>query len=336
MSSIHYFQRYSQRENVATNNTLLLLSRLYQHSPNNFKGFLNELLEDTALESGILFNQQVGGSGSTPDGNISQISFKVVIETKLHQNFSVPQLIEHLNSFGKEEYKILLSLSPKLPSDQLQKQIETEVQKFNNANNTSVKYIPTTFQSIIEKLRKILEDYEYDIIPIVDDFEEYCIEEKLISDDEYRMWVLGSGWTLDENFKYNLYYRNIDSGYSDHSYIGMYNQKSIIGIGKLTNIIEADLLTIGGLQIKNHKNIVSKEQEQNIIGVIAAAKINNGWDISKGHNFFCVDKFYKTDFRKETKYPLPGTKYFNLKEVLNLKTLPSTEEIAELLKKVTW
>ncbi len=112
MSSIHYFQRYSQPENVATNNTLLLFSRLYQHSSNKFKGFLNELLDDTDLEAGVIFNQQERGTGSVPDGSISQTSFKVIIETKMHQHFSVSQLSAHLSSFGNEEYQILLSLSP--------------------------------------------------------------------------------------------------------------------------------------------------------------------------------------------------------------------------------
>lgn len=32
MSKVHYFRRYSQPEYVATNNTLLLLSRLYAHA----------------------------------------------------------------------------------------------------------------------------------------------------------------------------------------------------------------------------------------------------------------------------------------------------------------
>ncbi len=40
MSEIHYFQRYSQKENVITNNTLLLFSRLYNHSPQKFNLFL--------------------------------------------------------------------------------------------------------------------------------------------------------------------------------------------------------------------------------------------------------------------------------------------------------
>ena len=336
MSSIHYFQRYSQPENVATNNTLLLLSRLYQHSPGNFKGFLNDLLDDTDLDAGILFHQQKRGKGSIPDGNISQTSFKVVVETKLHQQFSVPQLIGHLNSFGKEENKILLSLSPKLPSSALQKQIEIEIKKFNNKNNTSVKYIPTTFQSIVEKFRNTLEDYDYDLIPIVDDYEDYCINDKLISDDDYRMRAVTCGWTLRENFKYNLYYDRVEDGYSDHTYIGTYSDKSIRGIGKLSNIIEADLLTNGKLQVKNSTNPVTTEQEKNIIDVIAAAKQNNNWDIATKHNFFCVEKFYETDFHKTTKYPLQGTKFFNLKIELGLTTLPATDNIAELLKRKTW
>ncbi|MBK7041767.1 MAG: hypothetical protein IPH46_15195 [Bacteroidetes bacterium] len=100
------------------------------------------------------------------DGNISQTSFKVVVETKLHQYFSVQQLIGHLNSFGNEDNKILLSLSPKLPSISLQTQIETEVKKYNTLNNISVKYIPTTFQTIVEKIRNILEDYDFDLVPL--------------------------------------------------------------------------------------------------------------------------------------------------------------------------
>lgn len=33
---IHYFQRYHEKENVATANTMLLSSRLYQHSSDKF------------------------------------------------------------------------------------------------------------------------------------------------------------------------------------------------------------------------------------------------------------------------------------------------------------
>jgi hypothetical protein len=336
MSSIHYFQRYSQPENVATNNSLLLLSRLYQHAPNKFKGFLNELLGDTDLEAGILFNQQERGTGSVPDGSITQTSFKVIVETKLHEKFSVQQLAEHLKSFTNEEQKVLLSLSPKLPSATLRTQIETQVSQFNAANNISIKYIPTTFQQIVEKVNNILEDYDFELIQIIDDYEDYCIHDKLITDDEYRMRAVTCGWTLNENFQYSLYYDKAEDGYSEHSYIGVYRNKSIRGIGKLENIIQADLIAPGKLQIISSTGTLTAQQQQNIVQVIAAAKANNGWDISQGQNFFCVDQFHHTDFRKTTKYPLQGTKFFNLKTELGLTQLPSTLDIAQLLRSKTW
>lgn len=37
---IHYFQRYHSKENVATANTMLLLSRLYSYSSDKFFSFL--------------------------------------------------------------------------------------------------------------------------------------------------------------------------------------------------------------------------------------------------------------------------------------------------------
>lgn len=52
MASIHYFPRYSQKENMVTNNTLLLFSRLYNNSPYKFKLFMNNLLEDSEVEIG--------------------------------------------------------------------------------------------------------------------------------------------------------------------------------------------------------------------------------------------------------------------------------------------
>ena len=50
---IHYFQRYYEKENVATANTMLLLSRLYAYSPDKFFRLLkSELLApDCILDS---------------------------------------------------------------------------------------------------------------------------------------------------------------------------------------------------------------------------------------------------------------------------------------------
>lgn len=43
MSEIHYFPRYSMQENVVTNNSLLLLLRLYQYNRYKFEKFMEAL-----------------------------------------------------------------------------------------------------------------------------------------------------------------------------------------------------------------------------------------------------------------------------------------------------
>ena len=43
MPNIHYFQRYSQPENAVTNNTLLLLGRIYSYSPSRASQLLTDL-----------------------------------------------------------------------------------------------------------------------------------------------------------------------------------------------------------------------------------------------------------------------------------------------------
>jgi hypothetical protein len=336
MSSIHYFQRYSQPENVATNNTLLLLSRLYHQTPGKFKAFINDLLNDADMEAGIQFNQQTRGKSSIPDAYISQISFKVVVETKLHKHFSLNQLLEHLGSFGLEQYQILLSLSPKPPDISLQQKIIKAVTKYNASNKARIKYLPITFQEIVTKFNSCLEDTDFELIETINDYEAYCFHDHLITDEESKMRVVTCGWTLDDNFKYNIYYDPVDRGYSDHKYLGIYSGKSVKGIGKIENIISAELKKNKQLQIIDYVSPVTTKVQNNIKAIIEAAKLNYNWDISKGHKFFCVDKFYETDFRKTTKYPIQRTKFFDLRDVLNVKTLPLLEEIAQQLRQFEW
>ena len=58
---VHYFQRYQQKENVMTANTLLLLSRLYDYSPRKFYRFLKQCsIYNESVELDISFEMQKG------------------------------------------------------------------------------------------------------------------------------------------------------------------------------------------------------------------------------------------------------------------------------------
>ena len=109
---IHYFQRYHSKENVVTSNTLLMLSRLYSYDAGKFFSMLNLLVLGADSSPELSFELQVRGDGSVPDAVIGQPSFKVVIETKLHNQFGKDQLLKHLNSFSSEDIKVLLTIDP--------------------------------------------------------------------------------------------------------------------------------------------------------------------------------------------------------------------------------
>jgi len=44
--------------------------------------------------------------------------------------------------------------------------------------------------------------------------------------------------TFDFSVNENLYYDNIDRGFSAHDYLGLYKEKSVRAIGKITAIIQ--------------------------------------------------------------------------------------------------
>jgi len=74
---------------------------------------LNSLILQADGSPERTFNMQVSGNESVPDAVISQKSFKIVVETKLYNQFDKNQLMNHLEQCGTEDYKVLLTLDPK-------------------------------------------------------------------------------------------------------------------------------------------------------------------------------------------------------------------------------
>lgn len=111
MSNIHYFPRYSQKENMVTNNTLLLFSRLYNNSPEKFARLINAILEESGIELDTMVRfkkQEKATGGRIPDGVIEQESFKVVIETKLYGQEHIEQIKGLWTAFKNEDKQIFL------------------------------------------------------------------------------------------------------------------------------------------------------------------------------------------------------------------------------------
>lgn len=334
---IHYFQRYHQKENVATANTMLLLSRLYSYSPNKFFKFLKSEFFMDSFDPEIVFNLQEKSVDSVPDATITQEGFKIVIETKMTDWFYSSQLINHLKSFRDEKKKLLITLSSELMEKTKLEDFNKELKEYNKTQKYPVMHINTTFELMSNAIEDVIDDRDYEIKDILDDYRDYCYKDGLIptSDSWKYLRMQLASTTFDFNKENNVYYHDADRGYSPYAYLGLYKQKSLRLIGKVCAIITA-IEKDGQIQYEAELGDVTNERRETIVKAMDDA-LSYGYDLKNyKHKYFFVDKFYETDFRKVSKGGSMGAKIFDLTEILKSDTLPEVGQIAEILKDKTW
>lgn len=334
---IHYFQRYHKGEDVATANTMLLLSRLYSYSSDKFFQFLKrQYFSDVFFEPEISFILQDKGKGCVPDATISQPSFKFVIETKLTDWFYEDQLIRHLSKFQGEEYKVLITLSSEPMDSKKKESVDKAIANYNVEHHSHIIHVNTTFELLAQGVQDVITDRDYEMQDVLDDYLDYCRNDKLIaaSDAWKKMRMQLAGTTFDFNVAENVYYDNINRGFSPHDYLGLYKQKSVRAVGKIAAIIVA-VLEDGEVEYTVERGELTEERKHRIEKAREDGK-KYGYNLT-AERFFFVEKFYETDFPKITKGPSMGTRMFDLKEILNVEdSLPHTAEIAEQLKHKSW
>jgi hypothetical protein len=330
---IHYFQRYHSKENVDTANAMLLLSRLYAFSTNKFYSFLNETILPNDSIPDLIFTLQEKSKNSIPDALISQNSFKIVIETKLHSGFDVGQLQNHLKTFEEANYNVLLSLAPVEMNAETKYKFEEYLFKYNLNRKNPILHVNMTFESLIVGVKDVVDDNDYDFLSVLNDYEQYCFSSNLISNEWRYMRAIVAGTTFKFNLANNLYYDDAIRGFSGHEYIGLYTRKSIRAIGKVKTVIvhrnqsdENEFVCEKGKMEDWHKDIIYKAVEDG----------KNYQYAMKHIRYFFVEKFYETDYKKLTPYPIQRAKFIDLTEILQLKKLPITSEIASRLNELNW
>lgn len=227
---IHYFQRYHEKENVATANTMLLLSRLYSYSSDKFFRFLKSEYFSDSFNPEIVFNLQEKSVDSIPDATITQESFKIVVETKMSDWFYQDQLMRHLNSFADEKYKVMITLAPELMSEKKKTDFENHLKEYNKQQAHPVIHVNTTFELLANAISDVLDDRDYEIQEVLEDYLNYCYNDGLIpvSDSWKFMRMQLAGTTFDFNVGANVYYDNAERGFRAHDYLGLYRNKSIL------------------------------------------------------------------------------------------------------------
>lgn len=333
---IHYFQRYHSKENVATANTMLLLSRLYSYSSDKFFRFLKSEYFSDRFEPEIVFTLQEKSEESVPDATITQEGFKIVVETKMSDWFHSDQLLRHLKSFKEERNKVHITIAPELMAKDKKAKFEEQLREYNENHDYPVIHINTTFELLAEAVQGVIDDRDYEMQDVLDDYLNYCYNDSLILVPDSWKWmrVQLAGTTFDFNIRQKLYYDDIDRGFRAHDYLGLYKEKSVRAIGRITDIITAVLEEDDEITYSVEKGEIDDNKKRDIAIAIEDGK-NYGYSLTKTR-FFFVDKFYETDFRKTTPRAPMGSRVFDLTQVMGVSELPDTSVIAENLKSITW
>jgi hypothetical protein len=232
---IHYFQRYHEKENVATANTMLLLSRLYSYSSDKFFRFLKSEYFADSFEPELVFALQEKSVDSIPDATITQEGFKIVVETKLTDWFYSDQLMRHLKSFGDEKNKVMITLASELMSEEKLVDFENQLKEYNATQTYPVIHINTTFEMMANAIREVIDDRDYEMQDVLEDYLNYCYKDGLIpvSDSWKYLRMQLAGTTIEFNIGNNIYYDKAERGFRAHDYLGLYKQKSVRAIGKI-------------------------------------------------------------------------------------------------------
>lgn len=334
MSRVSYFQRFSQQENHATNNTLLMLRYLYQSSPSKLERLLTALLE-TDLTVGVTFDQQVKGRASVPDALIMQEPWRIYVETKRHGALDADQIRRHCESIvqrGRSGRDLLVGLTKEQITDAERQALAAEAEK------DRIKFVNVSFAQVVEALRAQCADHERELLDIVEDYRTLLSDDGLLDERNKFLVVFPCGTSLQENARFSLYYeppsRPLKKGYR---YIGLYSQKQVAYVGTVAAIAVGTPAPDGTIAFEVEDGKLTQEHRDRVKAVVEATSY---YDLRTSPlRYYVADEFVPTSARKISPYGMLGLRYLPL-EVLNASYTSKREytsaELAELLMGATW
>lgn len=328
MPKIHYFQRYATEENSVTNNTLLLIGRIYGYSPTTASRLLTDLTGES-IEIGIGIRQQVRKGDAIPDGVIEQRNFKVLIEAKVKANVLIDQLLRHAATFNNEEVRVLL-LVTKRPLDG--KEADTIATRISE-QSPGVTFRSITYSDICSSIADLFQPHETEMQDLVQDYLAYCLDCKLIDRSQTTMRIVPCGKSYDINVKNGVYFHPSDRGYSPHAFTGLYRHKRIGHLWRNAAIYDAEIVN-GELVKTLVDGKGSAEHDGRILAIIAAAKSQCGYDVERNHRFFVADEVLETDMIKTSPGGIMGSRLMDLERLV--PTWKGTAELAAKLRSCTW
>ncbi len=198
-------------------------------------------------------------------------------------------------------------------------------------------HINTTFEELANAINDVLDDQDYELRDVLNDYLDYCYTDGLIPGfDSWKfMRMQLAGATLDFNMRAGVYYDKAERGFRAHDILGLYKNKSVRAIGKISARITA-VETENGMQYRAEFGELTEERKAMIEQALEDGD-SHGYDLRTiEHRYFFVERFYETDFKKITPRAPMGTRIFDLTQVLGTEDIPDTEKLAEMLRSKTW
>lgn len=191
--NIRLFPTYSQKENQTTNHCLLILKMLYEENLKFLSEALSALLDESFSGAvGVQFTQQRRGKESVPDGEITQESFSIFIETKLGSNFRKDQLLRHLETLQQKQGKKVLLALGNFEQENLQHPNFPEIEQCAEA--AYVSFATVSFERFLQSIQ--LPYLPKNLVDAVTDLGEYLDENGLLSSWKYRLDVVNCKLSL--------------------------------------------------------------------------------------------------------------------------------------------
>lgn len=332
---ISLFSGYDQVENRTTNYCLLILRMLYQESPKLLAQALANLLgEQSGLQVGVQFRQQVVKGNSIPDGLISQPAFSIYIEAKLWDWHYDEQLERHLESLYNETpgVKILLALA-KFEGNYEERFAPIEkicTEKYNG----EIKFLAASYEGFLEAIR--LPTLTPSLSTLVDDFELYLNENSLLSN--WRGWldVVNCGAFFEKLIETGVYVCLTTGGPYKHGrceYLGMYWWKSVRRVATILGVVDVDAIKEGEANILWNNTAQGEISDEKLIELARQRFYNAYPDKDWIGRVFVLGPLIETDFQKDSRGGMLGSKqYFDVKKL----KADSIEDLAKKLKKYDW
>lgn len=330
MAGVSHFQRYSQRENHVTNNTLLVMRHLYQTAPQKLESVLRDLLGEDKITLGPTFTQQIRGSHSVPDALIAQAPFRLYVETKLTEALDLGQLRRHIESLAKEKAKadaetILLGLSTaRMPA-------QDEAALAAHAKDKGVTFKSVSFANLVEALDGACADYEAALRAIIADYVDFLGAEGLLYASADWMLVVPCGTSYAENERFGVYYDGADRPKrSPCKFLGVYKDKRVSLVGEIRAVAICRYRDGQVVVQAAERGALTPDMTSRIRDVIEATRY---YDLtSADHRFYVVDHFEPTDLIKATKGPIRGAQYLQLSPIIGKGFAGDAAELAQRLR----